>query len=111
MSRAGIITTVEGRRNAPLGIYQFPTGEGSFIGTLAYRRWHKKRPCLMCYFDTDNGEHFMLMAWNNDNYRPRKSDMSFADDVENGSRWKCEFTTAKGGSINWLTAEEMVGGV
>jgi hypothetical protein len=53
----------------------------------------------------------MLMAWNNDDYRPRKSDMSFADNVENGSRWKCNFTTAKGGSINWLTAEEVVGGV
>jgi len=111
MSRKGIITTYEGRKNAPLGKYQFPPKEGSFTGTLVYRAWHQKSPCLICYFDTDDGEHFMLLAWNNHNYSPRKSDISFADDVTNGSRWKCEFSVAKGGSISWLTADEMAGEV
>ena len=112
MSRNEIITTAEGRAIAPLELYQFPSDEGSFIGTLVYRAWHPKKKCLVCYFDTDSGEHFKLMAWwkpdNEKSYRPRKSDVSFADAVVNGSRWRCEFVRAKGGSITWLTAKEVV---
>ena len=32
----------------------------------------------------------------------------YADDVVNGDWWRCEFDRAKGGSITWLTAEEVV---
>jgi len=42
MSKAGIITTDEGRKNAPLDKYEFPTDEGSFIGRLVYRTWRKR---------------------------------------------------------------------
>ena len=108
MSRAEIITTTEGRANAPLNLYQFPLEESYFIGTLAYRAWHPKKQCLICYFDTDNGEQFKLMAWwNRDNaksYTPKKCDVNFTDDVINGSRWKCGFVKAKGGSITWMAA-------
>jgi len=37
MSRSEIITTPEGFRDTPLGRYQFPQGEGSFVGTPVYR--------------------------------------------------------------------------
>ena len=107
MSRKEIITTIEGRKNAPLEHYQFPPDEGCFVGTLAYRAWHPKGRRLVCYFDTDNGEYFKLLAWWNHNYQPRKSKIGFADDVANGSRWKCGFDRAKGGSITWQTAEEV----
>ena len=113
MGRNEIITSAEGRSNAPLEIYKFPPEAGCFIGTLAYRAWHPKKQCLVCYFDTDSGEHFRLMAWwKSDNakpYRPKNGVVSFADDVVNGSRWKCVFGRAKGGSITWLTAEELLG--
>ena len=107
MNRTEIITSAEGRKNAPLEKYQFPPDEGSFIGTLVYRAWHTKSPCLVCYFDTGNSEHFKLMAWNNHEYKPKKCDVNFADDVINSSRWKCGFVKAKGGSITWLTAEQL----
>jgi len=49
----------------------------------------------------------MLLAWNNHNDSPRKSDVSFAGDVISGSWWACEFSVAKRCSISWLTAEEL----
>ena len=110
MSRQEIITTIEGRGNAPLSFYQFPPGEGCFIGTLAYKAWHHKRSCcLVCYFDTDSGERFKLMAWHNYGYQPKKSGVNFADDVMNGTRWKCVYDRAKGGtgSVSWQTVEQV----
>jgi len=106
MSRNEIITKSAVFRDAPLGRYQFPHEEGSFIGTLAYRAWHPgSKACIICFFDTDNGEYFKLMAWWDNNYAPRDREVSFADDVSNGSRWKCEYKRAPKGSMTWLTAE------
>lgn len=105
MSRSEIITTFEVFRDAPLGKYQFPSEEGLFVGTLAYRAWHPRKQCLICCFDTDNGEYYKLYAWWNNNYAPKDRTVSFADDVMNGSRWKCEYKRAPKGSITWLTAE------
>jgi hypothetical protein len=104
-SRKEIITSIDGFRNAPLGLYQFPSEVGSFVGTLMYRAWHPKKRCLMCMFDTDDGEHLVLYGWWNNLYGAKKSRISFADDVYNGSRWKCEYDRAKGGSITWQTSE------
>ena len=108
MSRSEIITKSEGFRDTPLGRYQFPPEEGSFIGTLVYRAWHPNdKPCLICFFDTDNGEHFKLMAWWNNGYATKDRAVSFADDVVNGSRWKCEYKRAPKGSMTWLKAEQL----
>ena len=90
MSRSEIITTAEGFRDLPLGQYQFPSEEGSFTGTLAHRAWHPQKRCLMCFFDVDGGERFKLYAWWDKSYTPRNTPISFADDVANGTRWKCE---------------------
>ena len=110
MSRHEVITTIKERANAPLSFYQFPPSEGSFIGTLVYRAWHHNKSCLVCYFDTDSGERFKLMAWNNYAYQPKKGGLNFVDDVMNGTRWKCAYDRAKGGtgSVSWQTAEKIL---
>ena len=107
MSREEIITTTEGYANAPLGRYEFQPEAGSLIGTLAYRAWHPTKACLICFFDTDNGEYYKLTAWWDKSYKPKNSDTSFADNVINGSRWKCEYRRTKKGYMSWLTAEQM----
>jgi hypothetical protein len=67
-------------------LYQFPPVAGSFVGTLVYRAWHPRSQCLVCYFNTGAGERFKLAAWwkpeNDKSYQPRKTNISFADDVE-----------------------------
>jgi len=108
MSRNEIITTALGFRDLPLGQYQFPTEEGSFAGTLMYRAWHPNgKRCLICFFDTDNGEHIKLYAWWDIDYSPKDRSISFVDDVVNGSRWKCEYKRAPKGSMTWLSAEPL----
>jgi len=99
MGRNEIITTALGRELVPLHWHEFPEDAGEFIGTLIYRAWHPKKRCLVCYFDTDNEICYKLMAWSNTDYSPRKTKISFTDDVANGSRWKCTFEKSKGGSI------------
>jgi len=108
MSRSEIITGVEGFRDLPLGQYQFPSEEGYFIGTLVYRAWHPKQRCLMCFFDTDNGEHFKPYAWWDKDYAPKDHAVSFTDDVVSDSRWKCEYTLAPKGSMTWLSAQQVL---
>jgi hypothetical protein len=44
--RAQIIRTREGRDAAPLDDYSYPENTGEFIGTLAFRCWHKNKPML-----------------------------------------------------------------
>jgi len=108
MSRKEIITSTTGFKDTPLGRYQFPSEEGSFVGTLVYRAWHPSgKPCLICFFDTNDGEYFKLMAWWNNDYAPKDRSISFANDVVNGGRWKCEYKRAPKGSMTWLTAEKM----
>ena len=107
MSRKEIITKHSERFEVPLEKYHYPPEEGSFIGTLTYRAWHYRSPCLVCYFDTDCGNRYRLMAWFNYEYSPRKSGISFADEVVNGTRWKCEVERSKNGSMTWLAAEKI----
>ena len=106
-NRDEIITTAEDRVLVPFDDYSFPTGEGEFVGTLRYRTWHPKSrvPCLWCCFDTDDGQKYKLSAWWDKNYRPSKSGISFADDVRNGTKWRCTFTKTKRGYASWVTAE------
>ena len=110
MSRADITITAEGRINASLGVYQFPPDTGNFIGPLTYRTWHLKKQCLICYFDTDSGEH--LNCWLGgvatlQNHILRKMYCNFATGAVDGSRWKCDFVNAKVGSITWVDANEI----
>lgn len=105
MSRKEIITKSEDYASTSLDHYQFPASEGSFVGVLTYRAWHPKgKPCLVCFFDTDNGEHFKLLAWFNNSYAPKDKGINFANDVSNGNSFKCEYKRASGGSITWITA-------
>lgn len=107
LNRSEIITTIEGRADAPLNDYVFPLGEGELVGVLQYRTWkpNNRVPCLWCFFDADDGGKYRMTAWADWNYRPKKSDTSFADDVRNGTRRRCAFVKTKNGSTTWLSAE------
>ena len=106
-NRDEIITTAEGRELVPLDDYIFPSDESEFVGILRYRTWHPKSqvPCLWCCFDADDGQKYKLSAWWDKNYCPVKSNISFADDVQNGTKWRCTSTKTKKGYATWITAE------
>lgn len=106
VNRNEIITTNEERVATPLDDYVFPAGEGAFVGVLKYRAWrpNSKSGCLWCFFDAEDGNKYRMAAWANINYMPKKSSVSFADDVQNNTRWHCTFTKTKNGSTTWLTA-------
>lgn len=107
MSRNEIITGYANFMAAPLEKYSYPKQAGEFIGTLMYRTWHPKSKCLLSFFDTDDGEKIKLMSWWDRNYSPKQSCISFADDVANGSRWRCAYDKGRNGAINWQTAEKI----
>jgi len=46
-----------------------------------------------------------MAAWADRDYKPKKSDVNFADDVKNGTCWRCSFVKTKNGSTTWATAE------
>ena len=105
--RDEIIRTVADRENAPLGQYYYPSKTGSFTGILRYRCWHKNKPMLLCYFDSDDGNRYILPAWWQSwgvSYSPKESLINFADEVSNNTRWKCSFRVNEKGYVNWRTA-------
>lgn len=63
MGKETILNSVAKIAAAPLEDYTFPSDAGSFTGTLTYRKWHRNKPALLCYFDTDDGNKYMLMVW------------------------------------------------
>jgi len=106
--RAQIIRTREGRDAAPLDDYSYPEDAGDFTGTLTFRCWHRNKPMLLCYFDTDDGRKFKLPVWWQSwgvNYSPAETYINFADDVFDGSRWRCAYRKKDNGYIRWLNAE------
>ena len=106
-NRETILTSKADIEAAPLGDYHFPPQSGSFTGTLVYRRWHPKKPALLCYFDADDGNQYVLMAWWQSwgvPYCPKKTHINFADEVLEGSRWYCEYQKKEKGYIAWQTA-------
>lgn len=110
MNEYGILTTDEERDEASLYEYGYPKKEGSFTGTLVHRSWHPRVQCLQCYFETDEGDKYVLNAWYRPNskssYAPRKSKLSFAT-VEDGTKWKCIYSKTSRGFIDWEDAESV----
>lgn len=106
-NRNEIITTIEGRAAVPLDDYVFPSGEGEFVGVLKYRAWkpNSKVGCLWCFFDAEDGNKYRMAVWSDRNYKPKNSPVSFADDVQNNTRWQCTFTKTKNGSTTWMAAD------
>lgn len=108
--RVQIIRTREGRDTAPLDDYSYPKNTGEFIGTLAFRCWHKNKPMLLCYFDTDDGRKIVLPVWQQDwgvCYSPSETHINFADEVFDGSRWRCTYHKKENGYIRWQRAEPL----
>lgn len=106
--RAQIIRTREGRDAVPLDDYSYPENTGEFIGTLVFRCWHRNKPMLLCYFDTDDGQNKLLPVWKQDwgvSYSPAETHISFADEVFNGGRWRRIYRKKDNGYIRWLQAE------
>ena len=91
----------------PAKDYAFPTGEGSFTGTLVMKKWNGKN-ALICYFDADDGAKYKLCVWFsydvNRTYRPTNStvDISY---VDIGSTIKVAYGQTKNGKSKWLDAE------
>ena len=109
-NRAQIIRSKEGWQAAPLEEYRFPEEGGSFTGTLVYRCWHRNKPMLLCYFDTDDGRKMKLAAWWQSwgvSYSPSETHISFTDVVMNGSRWKCTYCKKENGYIRWQRADPL----
>lgn len=108
LCRAQIIRTQADREAAPLSEYRIPTEDGEFTGTLAFRCWHRNKPMLLCCFDADDGRKVMLQAWWQSwgvNYSPKETLINFADEVLNGSRWRCTYRRKANGYLSWRTAE------
>ena len=106
--RAQIIRTRADRDTAPLAQYRLPKDDGEFTGTLAFRCWHRNKPMLLCCFDTDDGKKVMLQAWHQNwgvNYSPKETLINFADEVFDGSRWRCVYRKKENGYISWRRAE------
>lgn len=107
MGRETILKSKAKIEAAPLDNYCYPNTDGSFTGTLSYRKWHPRKACLLCYFDTDDGEKLILPAWWQSwgiSYSPKWTHLSFADDVIEESRWYCEYQKTSGGFTSWKTA-------
>lgn len=87
--------------------YSYPKSSGSFSGILKYRRWHRYKRMLQCYFDTDDGHKYILSVWWEKKgipFCPKETTISFYDGVCNGTKWKCSYYLNKKGFINWRTA-------
>jgi hypothetical protein len=86
--------------------------KGELTGTLVTRAWPKKssfRKSLICYFVTDEGEKYFLLAFQDLKsklYKPRSTDIDFTE-VEIGSRFKLSYSVSKGNWPNWIDAEPL----
>ena len=47
--------------------YQFPDFEGTFVATIACKRWDRNKN-LLAYLDFDDGRKIMTSAWSEKNY-------------------------------------------
>ncbi len=108
--RAQIIRVQAIREMAPLDDYHHPEETGEFTGTLTFRCWHKNKLMLLCHFDTDDGQKIVLQVWRQDwgvCYSPSETHINFADEVFDGSRWRCTYRKKGNGYIRWLRAEPL----
>lgn len=78
--------------------------------TLVTRAWPKKtsfRKSIICYFVTDDGYKFFLLAFQDLNsgiYKPRETNIDFTT-VELGTRFALSYKISKTSWPNWITAE------
>ena len=108
--RDQIIRTAADRLAAPMYDYTYPPDSGEFTGTLSFRCWHRNKPMLLCFFDTDDGRKIKLQVWFQTwgvCYSPAETHINFADEVFDGSRWHCVYEKKDNGFIRWRRAEPL----
>ncbi len=90
----------------PAGDYVFPSGDGTFVATLAVSRWINKG--LICYFDTDCGRKYKLCVWFSydpaRSFRPAESDLDISE-LPFRTRMRISYCRTRKGKAKWLTAE------
>ena len=98
MTQKTELLSEEQAKKMRLNEYSFPKNSGSFKGKLKFRRKLQGKPCLMCYFQTDNGAKIVLPVWEDDKtkkYIPKEGGFCFLDEVSNNSDWLCEYIVTK----------------
>lgn len=89
--------------------FHFPEEKGFFDGTFVDTRWAKRRfPCLLCFFETDDGRRIILPGYQSDSYGPYADKVSFTE-AEYGTRWHCEFEMSRNGTTRWMKAKRLEG--
>lgn len=87
--------------------YRFPTGEGSFVGTLVHKRWNGRNG-INCYFDSDDALPIKICAWVNyergTGCRPKHSNLDVTT-LELGTVLRVTYRTTKSGKTSWLCGE------
>lgn len=81
-----------------LSEYKFPTQSGEFIGVLKHREMLENKPCLLCYFLSENSKKIILPIWENvhsGRYTPLQTEICFINDVSENTKWKCQYTVSK----------------
>lgn len=97
--------SAEQENHIPLREYQFPIGDGYFIGTLVFKRWNH---CggLNCFFDGADGLKYKLCVWNDYAYCPDNSDIDIST-LPLGTTLKAKFRETRTGKTRWMEAELM----
>ena len=75
--------------------FEFPEGEGEFTGTFIMRSWTKKMG-LLCYFRTDDGKFYKLIAyWNprhDDKYTAKDNDLDMSKEPM-GTKYRIRYSS------------------
>lgn len=77
-----------------LAEYKFPNASGEFIGVLKYRKKLENKPCLLCYFLSEDNEKIVLPVWENSTtkrYSPVCSSACFLNDICENTKWICKY--------------------
>lgn len=78
--------------------YLFPEENGSFEGMLVTTKWAKRKfPCLLCFFQTDDGRNIILPGYQSDGYGPYADKVSFRN-TEMFTKWHCEYVMSRNGT-------------
>lgn len=91
----------------PVYDYEFPKGSGEFQGTMVMKKWSEKK-CLICYFDTTDGEELKICVWYSENearsYRPKQSDVDISE-LPLGCELKVGYAPTSTKKTRWDTVE------
>lgn len=88
----------------------FLSADSNFIGTLVFKIWGDKpsKPCIYCYFITDDGGKLKLTAyWNSKTtfYSPRNNNVDFKE-VALKTKWENIVELNSKGNPTWKSAIE-----